>query len=439
MVSGTLSAAAIRRQKRQRQKQNKAAQEDKADANSTATQSKAIPEGVVVEYVMGPMPFAEGEMSKDFAKVIERFSVEDEEADAEMADAQEQQHDLHDEANESYSEGDEEESKQVSRKQAKKLYRMSVAQLKQAARHPEVVEWEDVTAKDPVLLVQLKAVRNSVPVPRHWSRKRKYLAGKRGYVKAPFELPQFIRDTGITELRDAARAEDATKRQKVKAREKMHPKLGKVSVDYERLYNAFFRYQTKPVLTGHGDLYYEGREFEGGARNCRPGVLGEELRAALGMTSHLYPPPWLHAIQKYGPPPSYPHMRIPGYNAPIPEGAQWGFHPSGWGKPPMDVGDTKAGAFGFGRMSADEAKLWLEPVERNIWGELEPDEEEEAVDEEQGYELGQSEETIMASGVDDISLHDEAEQTPSYYYQQPVDLEGPETIELRKQPSGRRV
>jgi splicing factor 3B subunit 2 len=437
MVSGTLSAAAIRRQKRQRQKQNKSAQDDKEGNDDTShAPSKAIPEGVVVEYVMGPMPFGEGEMSKDFAKVIERFSVEDEEGDQEMADAQEQ-HDQHGEANESYSEN-EDEAKQVSKKQAKKLYRMSVAQLKQAARHPEVVEWEDVTAKDPVLLVQLKAVRNSVPVPRHWSRKRKYLAGKRGYVKAPFELPQFIRDTGITELRDAARAEDATKRQKVKAREKMHPKLGKVSVDYERLYNAFFRYQTKPMLTGHGDLYYEGREFEGQARNCRPGVLGEELRAALGMTSHLYPPPWLHAIQKYGAPPSYPHMRIPGYNAPIPEGAQWGFHPSGWGKPPMDVGDAQGSGFAFGRMSADEAKLWLEPVERNLWGELEPDEEEEAVEEEQAYEYNPSEETVMASGMDDVSLHDEPDPTPSYYYQQqPVDLEGPETIELRKQPSRR--
>jgi splicing factor 3B subunit 2 len=29
-------------------------------------------------------------------------------------------------------------------------------------------------------------------------------------------------------------------------------------------------------------------------------------------------------------------MRIPGLNAPIPEGAQWGYHPGGWGKPPVD-------------------------------------------------------------------------------------------------------
>lgn len=33
----------------------------------------------------------------------------------------------------------------------------------------------DVTAQDPRLLVYLKAYRNTVPVPRHWSQKRKFL------------------------------------------------------------------------------------------------------------------------------------------------------------------------------------------------------------------------------------------------------------------------
>jgi splicing factor 3B subunit 2 len=47
----------------------------------------------------------------------------------------------------------------------------------------------DVTASDPRLLVYLKALRNTVPVPRHWCHKRKYLQGKRGIEKPPFELP----------------------------------------------------------------------------------------------------------------------------------------------------------------------------------------------------------------------------------------------------------
>lgn len=40
--------------------------------------------------------------------------------------------------------------------------------------------------------------------------------------------------------------------------------------------------------------------------------------------------------QRYGPPPSYPSLKIPGLNAPIPHGALFGYHPGGWGKPPVD-------------------------------------------------------------------------------------------------------
>ena len=67
---------------------------------------------------------------------------------------------------------------------------------------PDVVEWADVTSRDPQLLVTLKAYRNTVPVPRHWNAKRKYLAGKRGFERPPFELPDFIKRTGIMEMRE---------------------------------------------------------------------------------------------------------------------------------------------------------------------------------------------------------------------------------------------
>lgn len=71
-----------------------------------------------------------------------------------------------------------------------------ISQLKQEYARPEVVEVWDIRARDPKLLVYLKAYRNTVPVPRHWSQKRKYLQGKRGIEKAPFELPSFIQSTG---------------------------------------------------------------------------------------------------------------------------------------------------------------------------------------------------------------------------------------------------
>lgn len=270
----------------------------------------------------------------------------------------------------------------LSRRKLKKLLQMSLATLKEYSRRPELVEWEDVTAKDPKFLINLKCVRNSVPVPKHWNRKRKYLAGKRGFVKPPFDLPAFIKATGIGELRDAMKEQDSTKTTKVRAREKMHPKMGRMSIDYERLHDAFFLHQTKPALLKHGDVYYEGKELEGRLKDKRPGFLSEELRNALGMTSLTSPPPWIFNMQKYGAPPSYPHLRIPGLNAPIPEGAQWGFHPGGWGKPP--VNDPTALSF-TGRLTAIQERTCphlLEPINKNIWGEFEPEEEiEEQADE----------------------------------------------------------
>lgn len=96
----------------------------------------------------------------------------------------------------------------------------------------------------------------------------------------------------------------------------------------------------------------------------KPGTLSHELKEALGMPDNA-PPPWLINMQvsclnlicgvtflyrsyiplylsvwfydqRYGPPPSYPHLKIPGLNAPIPYGASFGYHPGGWGKPPVD-------------------------------------------------------------------------------------------------------
>ena len=67
----------------------------------------------------------------------------------------------------------------------------------------------------------------------------------------------------------------------------------------------------------------------------KPGVLSEEVKEALGMSDDG-PPPWLINMQRYGPPPSYPNLKIPGLSAPIPPGAAFGYHPGGWGKPPVD-------------------------------------------------------------------------------------------------------
>ncbi len=54
-------------------------------------------------------------------------------------------------------------------------------------------------------------------------------------------------------------------------------------------------------------------------KGFRPGKVSKELRAALGISDNA-PPPWLVNMQKYGPPPSYPNLKIPGLNVPLKDG-----------------------------------------------------------------------------------------------------------------------
>ena len=77
----------------------------------------------------------------------------------------------------------------LSKRKQKKLNRLSVAELKRLVSRPDVVDWVDVSAQDPRLLVYMKSYRNTIPVPPHWSAKRDYLAGKKGLEQKPFQLP----------------------------------------------------------------------------------------------------------------------------------------------------------------------------------------------------------------------------------------------------------
>lgn len=131
------------------------------------------------------------------------------------------------------------------------------------------------------MLVNLKGTRNSVPVPRHWNQKRKYLQGKRGIEKPPFQLPEFIAATGISRIRQAIQDKEDKKNLKQKQKEKMQAKVGRMEIDYQVLHDAFFKYQTKPKLTIHGDLYYEGKEFEITLKEKKPGHLSEDLKVEI--------------------------------------------------------------------------------------------------------------------------------------------------------------
>ncbi|XP_051901094.1 splicing factor 3B subunit 2 isoform X6 [Pristis pectinata] len=321
----------------------------------------------------------------------------------------------------------------LSKKKLRRLNRLSVAELKQLVARPDVVEMHDVTAHDPKLLVHLKATRNSVPVPRHWCFKRKYLQGKRGIEKPPFELPEFIRRTGIQEMREALQEKEEQKTMKTKMREKVRPKMGKIDIDYQKLHDAFFKWQTKPKLTIHGDLYYEGKEFETRLKEKKPGDLSDELRLALGMpvgaNSHKVPPPWLIAMQRYGPPPSYPNLKIPGLNSPIPESCSFGYHAGGWGKPPVD--ETGKPLYGdvFGTNSLEfQAKTEEEELDRTPWGELEPSDEESSEEEEEEDESDED----KPDDTGFITPADSGLITPGGFSSVPAGMETPELIELRK-------
>ena len=95
------------------------------------------------------------------------------------------------------------------------------------------------------------------------------------------------------------------------------------------------------------------------------------------------PPPWLWMQQRYGPPPSYPNLRIPGLNSPIPPGCQYGNHAEGWGRPPVDEQGRPLYGDVFGVYVEEKATKKLNPEEEKLWGEIpenaveEEDEEEE--------------------------------------------------------------
>jgi len=318
-----------------------------------------------------------------------------------------------------------EEPKELSKKQKKKLTRLTVAELKQLVARPDVVEMHDANSANPRLLVYLKAYRNTVSVPKHWCQKRKYLQNKRGFEKPPFQLPQYIEDTGIGKLRFQQTSAQEQKNMKQKMREKIQPKAGKLDIDYNVLHDAFFVYQTKPKMSGHGEMYYEGKEFETKLTAKRPGEYSEELMNALGMVhGKLSPPPWLFAMQRYGPPPSYPVLKLPGVDAPLPYGARWGTRDGEWGRAPVDDnGQPLWGGDLFGYAAAAE-----EPaveVDKAHWGKMEEEAEEEPEPEAKKEEEEEEEKEKEAPSKGDAVSGIESTVSTS-------GLATPQTIQLRK-------
>lgn len=204
---------------------------------------------VEVEYVPEKITVADlAPQYRTFYRVFEIFKLENkpkepikEETPVVEKTAATKKTDRMDEDDDDQEDEKKDDKEKMSKRKLKKLTRLSVAELKQLVNRPDVVEMHDVTARDPKLLVQLKAHRNTVQVPRHWCFKRKYLQGKRGIEKPPFDLPAFIKKTGIMEMRASLQEKDEAKTMKAKMRERVRPKMGKIDIDYQKLHDAFFK------------------------------------------------------------------------------------------------------------------------------------------------------------------------------------------------------
>jgi len=432
----------LRRMKNKAKKQkgsvSGAETDNESVAGSSYYESEAESDADATHLADYAMPNPDDPAYAAYAEIFQKFQPEEEQEEEEKVDEGPQKAEViySDEEDDDEEERDQARAahERLSKKKLKKMSRLSVAELKQLVAKPEVVEWYDCDARDPRLLVTLKSYRNTIPVPVHWSAKREYLQGKRGIEKPPFQLPPWIADTGIADQRDAIKEKESTMSLKQKTRERVQPKMGKIDIDYQKLHDAFFKFQSKPNMSRFGEAYYEGKELETDLRMKKPGELSEELKEALSIPP-LAPPPWLIAMQRYGPPPSYPNMRIRGLNAPIPEGAQWGFHPGGWGRPPLDEYQRPLYGDPFGLLGNQESEN-SQHVERELWGQLEPEaeeseEEEEEEEEEEGEQLLDTGHA-PADGMDTPA----GTATPSGYNSVistvPGGLETPDFMELRK-------
>jgi splicing factor 3B subunit 2 len=155
------------RKKLEREEQRKLEEEQKAKEEEGKKEADLVEE-VEIEYVAEPV-IADGEF-----EVLKRFQ---ERAAASILTADDEERPSWD-ANNDGGLGEEDDGTPISKRKLREQIRPTVADLKREVERPDVVEAHDITASDPHFLIHLKSVPGTVPVPRHWGRKRKYLQGK---------------------------------------------------------------------------------------------------------------------------------------------------------------------------------------------------------------------------------------------------------------------
>jgi splicing factor 3B subunit 2 len=177
-----LSTAERNRRKRERKKQEREEQRNNEKMEKSDPVANNKDEGeleVEIEYVPEPLMIAVDDVEFEAIRLVQERSVavitDDERHPDEVYDQNKQSDDDDDIDND---DDEDETNAGISNRKMRELLRPTIAQLKQKVKRPDLVEAHDVTAADPEFLVYLKSVPGTVPVPRHWGRKRKYLQGK---------------------------------------------------------------------------------------------------------------------------------------------------------------------------------------------------------------------------------------------------------------------
>nr|CCC48356.1 putative spliceosome-associated protein [Trypanosoma vivax Y486] len=212
-----------------------------------------------------------------------------------------------------------------------------------------LVSEHDGNAEDPFFTVYLKSVRRTVPVPRHWSPLPAFMSNQDDRERATDICGPEIALLGVGKVR-------ATRDRKANLDQ----------VAFVKCFITGTPLQSKRfnvALSRFGDIFYEGKWLP--RSKYEPGVLSQRLRAALSMGPHS-PPPWLYGMQAMRRlPPAYPGLKVPGLNAPIPPGAQWGSGEGQWGQPPRAENNT----FLFPGVMDEAAAEDAPPV---YWGTVPP-------------------------------------------------------------------
>jgi len=179
-----------RQKKAKEEKSNKRAKLSESTASDSDTSQPPTPGGpaddftVQVEYVPeNPLEDLGDDAGSyaDFSDVFSKFVIPEARQDSSKtaedreSGAEKEEKDGDDSDADGENEDVAELKKKMSKRQKRLARRLSIAVLKQMVKRPELVEIWDTCAQDPFLLCHLKSYRNIVPIPRHWSQRRKYL------------------------------------------------------------------------------------------------------------------------------------------------------------------------------------------------------------------------------------------------------------------------